>query len=319
MAGAVNVAFFGSSAFSLPSLRALAGSRRHRLVGVVSQPDRPRGRNRKVEVGVVHQAALDLGLPVMTPEKIGSGEALTTLQDWKPEAIAVASYGQYIPSRVLAIPPAGTVNVHPSLLPKYRGAAPMQWAIASGEGISGVTIFYVTRQMDAGDILLQEAHPVFPDENAAHLEERFSRLGAELLLRALDGMEDGSIHRVPQQEAEATYAPKISKEDGLLDWRQPAIKLHNRIRGFQPWPGGFFLHAGSRIRVWRSRVEAGQGRPGEVLEAGGEGPLIMTGDAALRLVELQPEGKKVMSGHAFLCGHSWRPGMVLEVNGPPAS
>jgi methionyl-tRNA formyltransferase len=308
----MRVVFFGSSDFSLPTLRTLAESAHHQLVGVVAQPDRPSGRNRQIQPGLVHQAALNSGIPILLPEKIGSPEAVAKLIEWSPDVIVVASFGQYIPTRVLEIPSNGVINVHPSLLPKYRGAAPLQWSIASGETISGVTIFYVVKKMDAGDIILQEQHPIFPDENAVMLSERFSVIGAGLAVRALDLIRDGNAPSVPQVEAMATYAPKMLKADGQIDWRLPALTIHNRIRGFQPWPGCYFRHQNKMIKVFRSEVVPGSGKPGEVRDVGSAGPVIMTGDNALRLIELQPEGKKSMSGSAFLCGHSWSVGDILD-------
>jgi len=307
----MRIVFFGSSSFSLPSLHALARSDRHHLAGVVTQPDRPSGRNRQVHRGVVHQAALELGLPLMLPEKVGSGDALEMLRGWQPGLIAVASYGQYIPTPVLQLPRAGVINVHPSLLPRYRGAAPLQWSVANGETISGVTLFRVVKEMDAGDILMQERYPVGPDETAAELSERFAAAGAQLLLKTIDGLEAGTLTPVPQDHAAATYAPKIAKADGLVDWRKSSRELHNRIRGFQPWPGGYFMHEGRVIKVWRSRPEPGHGPAGQVLDLAGEGPLVAAGEGALRLLELQPEGKKVMDGAAFVRGSRWTPGMML--------
>ena len=313
----MKVVFFGSSAFSLPSLHALAACDRHALVGVVAQPDRPSGRNRQIQRGVVHQAALDLHVPVILPEKIGAPESLAQLRAWQPDLIAVASYGQYIPSSVLNLPPHGVVNVHPSLLPKYRGAAPMQWSIAKGETMSGVTIFRVVKEMDAGDIILQRPAAIDPAENAVQLSDRFSAMGAGLLIEALDLIAGERASYVPQDHAAATYAPKISKAEGQIDWRLPARAIHNLIRGFQPWPCGYLFHEGAMIKVWRSGVEADRhGAPGEVLEIQGDGPVIATGDGALRLLELQPEGKKRMSGRAFLNGHPWRPGFVVQVTAP---
>lgn len=310
----MRVAFFGSSPFSLPSMQALAASARHVLVGVAAQPDRPSGRNRQVQRGVIHQAALDAGVPVITPERIGDPEAMAVLAGWKPDAIAVASFGQYIPTRVLALPPRGVINVHPSLLPRYRGAAPLQWSIACGETVSGVTIFYVAQRMDAGNIILQEEHPIEPGETAAALSERFSVIGASLMLRALDLMEEGRAPSVPQDESRATYAPKIGKTDGRIDWSLPARVIQNRIRGFQPWPGACFMHGGQTIKVWRAEIVEGRGRPGEVLDVRGAGPVVMCGEGALRLLEVQPEGKKIMAGSAFLCGHSWKVGGILDAS-----
>ncbi|HMO51115.1 MAG TPA: methionyl-tRNA formyltransferase [Kiritimatiellia bacterium] len=307
----MNLVFFGSSSFSLPAFLALASAAQHRLVGVAAQPDRPSGRNRRIQPGIIHQAALDHGIPIILPEKIGAEDAMATLRAWAPDAIAVASYGQYIPTRVLNLPPHGAVNVHPSLLPKYRGAAPLQWSIARGETLSGVTIFRVVKDMDAGDILAQEQHAIEPDETATQLSDRFSRIGADMLLKVLDQLEGGTALATPQDHAAATYAPKIEKHDGLLDWQKPAIDLHNRIRGFQPWPGCYFHHEGRPIKVWRSRPEPGGGEPGAVVDTAGPGPLIMTGDQALRLLELQPEGKKPMPGDAFLRGIRWTCGLRL--------
>jgi len=308
----VNVVFFGSSDFSVPSLLALAGSARHHLAGVAAQPDRPSGRNRQIRRGAVHEAAAQAGIPIILPEKIGGEEAMRQLEIWQPDVIAVASFGQYIPTRVLRIPRLGVINVHPSLLPLYRGAAPMQWSIARGETASGITIFRVVKEMDAGDIIVQERHAIEPGENAVDLSARFSVLGAELMMKALDAMEDGTAPSIPQDHARATFAPKLNKVDGQLDWRRPARDLHNRIRGFQPWPGAWFVHRGISIKVWKSVVEQGRGAPGEVLDVAGPGPLIATGDQAVRLLTVQPEGKKIMPGAAFLCGHAWRAGDIME-------
>ena len=308
----MRVVFFGSSGFSLPSFKALAAGSRHQLVGVAAQPDRPAGRNRQVQRGVIHQAALDAGVPVIMPEKIGSPEAMAQLEAWRPEAIAVASFGQYIPARVLVLPRCGVINVHPSLLPNYRGAAPLQWSIAEGETESGITIFRVVQKMDAGDIILQERHPVFADDTAATLSDRFSLLGADLMLRALDLLEEGRAPAIPQDEAAATYAPKISKADGWIDWAWPTARIVNRVRGFQPWPGAYLVHQGQTIKVWRVEPADGAGRPGEVLAVRGTGPVVATGDGAVRLVEVQPEGKKIMTGAAFLCGHAWSTGSIVD-------
>lgn len=307
----MRVVFFGSSGFSLPTLRMLAACKRHKLVGVAAQPDRPSGRHRTIKIGVVHEAADAAGFPVITPDNIGSPESLRVLESWKPDVIVVASFGQYIPTNVLRIPTCTTINVHPSLLPKYRGAAPLQWSVANGESVSGVTIFHVVREMDAGDIVLQEQQEIGADETAVALGERYAEIGARMALEAVDLMESGSVSGTPQNAAEATYAPKLTKADGAMDWRRDATELHNRIRGFQPWPGNYFVHGGEEIKVWRSRVESVGGRPGEIVDMDGEGPLVACGIGGLRLLELQPAGKKTMSGQAFLCGHRWMVGGIL--------
>ena len=308
----MRVVFFGSSQFSVPTLLALADNACHQLVGVAAQPDRPSGRNRRIQTGIVHETARNRNIPVITPEKIGSSEAMEVLRAWAPDAVVVASFGQYIPTRVLALPPKGVINVHPSLLPKYRGAAPMQWSIAKGETVSGVTIFRVVKEMDAGDIILQEQHPIDETETAVELSDRFSRIGATMALEALNRLEEGTAPSIPQDHEHATYAPKIARTDAAIDWTQPARVLRNRIRGFQPWPGGYFHHQGALYKVWRCGVEPGSGQPGEIVNLNGEGPLVMTAEDALRLVEIQPEGKKSMNGAAFLCGHKWSVGDILD-------
>ncbi len=312
----MKVVFFGSSAFSLPSLHALATASRHSLVGVIAQPDRPSGRNRTIHPGPVHAAALKLGIPVALPEKVGDDTGMTALQGWQPDLIAVASYGQYIPTRVLALPPKRVINVHPSLLPRYRGAAPLQWSVAKGETRTGVTIFYIEKEMDAGPVILQEEHPLHPGDDAETLGQRLAIVGAELLLKAIDRIEDGTAVATPQDPERVTYAPKIEKADGAIMWHMAATELHNRIRGFQPWPGGYFTWRGGMIKVWKSRVEpvTGSRAPGEVVSCDGDGPLIATGEGGLRLLMLQPEGKRRMDGRAFLCGHAWKPGETIMEN-----
>jgi methionyl-tRNA formyltransferase len=188
----------------------------------------------------------------------------------------------------------------------------MQWSIAMGESVSGVTIFYVVKKMDAGDIILQEQHDIHPDENAVQLSERFSVIGADLAIRALDLIEEGRAPAIKQVEESATYAPKILKTDGLINWFRAAREINNRVRGFQPWPGCYFYHQGKLIKVWRSEVVPGSGKPGEIIDVGAGGPVIMTGEHALRLIEVQPEGKKSMSGIAFLCGNCWKTGGILD-------
>jgi len=313
----MRVVFFGSSQFSLAPLHALARSSAFKLVGVAAQPDRPSGRNRQVRMGLVHEAAKALGVPVMTPEKIGSPEAMHMLEVWQPDVIVVASFGQYIPTIVLTAPRYGVINIHPSLLPKYRGAAPLQWSIANGETVSGVTIFFVAKKMDSGNIILQEEHPIGSDENAEELSARYSEIGARMAVEALGLMASGQAPSLPQDDSLATFAPKISKDEGWIDWQKPAGEIHNRIRGFRPWPGNYFVHEGSVIKVWKSRVEEGHGVPGMIVDTGKDGPLIMTGSGAIRLLELQPEGKKSMSGNAFLCGHKWTAGGILKVTSKP--
>jgi methionyl-tRNA formyltransferase len=303
----MRIVFMGSGDLACPSLEALAASGKDEVVTVVTQPDRPKGRRRHVASCPVKAFAEAKGLPVMTPEKVGSPAAVKEMTKLAPDLIAVAAYGQYIPSSILKIPASGAINVHPSLLPKYRGAAPVQWAIANGENETGVTIMFVAKEMDAGDIILQEAMGIGPDDTAASLGPRLAKLGADLLVRAVDLFRAGEVARKAQDGSQATLAPKLKKEDGRIDWTLEAKAIRNRIRGFQPWPGCFCeapQESGHFLRVFAARVEAGGGAPGEVLEAIGDGPLIAAGNKALRLLEVQPEGKKHMTGKDYLNGHA---------------
>lgn len=298
----------GSSHFSLPALSLLAAADEVELVAVVTQPDRPSGRNRTLKPGPVHALADTLGLTVHMPERLAEVSAVHALSEVRPDVIVVASYGQFIPRPVRELPPLGIVNIHPSLLPKYRGAAPMQWALANGDTETGVTLFHIEKEMDAGDIILQEPFAIDPADNGCTLEEKLSVFGAKVMLRAVRMLASGTAPRHPQDHRAATYAPKLTKEQGHLDWSLPADILHNRIRGYQPWPGCYTFRQGARLRIWRSELEAGDGVPGSVISAGRDGLVLAAGQGALRLIEVQPEGKSRMPTSAYLLGHPMSPG-----------
>lgn len=308
--------FFGSAPIAFPLLDALLESPLDEVACVVTQPDRPVGRRLKLTPCPVKEIALEKGLPVFSPEKIGDEESIRTLKAQEADLFVVVAYGQYIPPPVLDIPPKGAINLHPSLLPKYRGSSPIQWALANGDEVTGATILYVSRKMDAGDIILQQKLPIHPEDNAVTLEQRLSKAGAELLTEAVDRIRAGTVQAVPQDDAAATEVRKLVKEDGRLDWTLRAHTLNNRIRAFVAWPG-CFCEAPSRsgemqrIKILRARVEEGRGAPGEVLDASGDGPLIATGEKALRLLDIQPAGKKAMDGAAYLRGHPLTPGSFL--------
>lgn len=307
----MRIVFMGSGDLACPALRAISQRRSDEVVAVVTQPDRPKGRNRRVAACPLKILAGDLGLPILSPEQVGAPDMAARLKELAPDVILVVAYGQYIPPSVLGIPSRGAINVHPSLLPKYRGAAPIQWAVACGEKETGVTILFVTDKMDAGDIILQEGCPIGDEDTAASLAPQLAELGAQLLLQALDLLRTGKVAAAPQDHGRATPAPKLSKQDGRIEWARPAEVIRCRIRGFQPWPGCFCeVPAGSGhwLRVWAARVEEGQGEPGRVLNAAGDGPLVATAAGALRLLQVQPEGGKAMSGAAYLNGHPVREG-----------
>jgi methionyl-tRNA formyltransferase len=295
----LKVVFMGSDAFAVPAVEALHGSG-HDLAACVTQPDRPQGRRLQVRACPVKARAEALGVATLTPEKVG--EAIDALAALAPDAIVVAAYGQYLPRRLLALPRLGAINIHPSLLPAYRGAAPIQWAVANGDTGTGVTILEVSPRMDAGPILLQERHPIAPDDTTPTLEARLSALGARLMLDALALLERGAATRTPQDESRVSWARKLEKGDGLLDWTRPAVELHNRVRGFQPWPGTYCRVSGQRLGVLKTEVEAVCGAPGTILAITGAGPLIACGEGSLRLLSVHPEGRKPVSGADYLRG-----------------
>lgn len=307
----MRILFIGSGSVACPSLRELAARPDDTVAAVVTQPDRPSGRRRELTACPAKQLAETLRLPVRTPERVGDPSEIDALKALAPDLIVVADYGQFLRPALLALPAKGAINIHPSLLPKYRGAAPVQWAVANGETETGVTILHVTEKMDAGDIILQEKVPIRDEYTAATLTPLLAELGATLLIRTIELIRRGEAPRRPQDEALATFAPKLAKEDGRMDWSQPAESLRNRLRGFTPWPGCFTecpKGSGRLLRMLSVRVESAAGEPGLVLDAGPEGPLIACGQRSLRWLEVQPEGRKPMPGADFVRGYRLQPG-----------
>jgi methionyl-tRNA formyltransferase len=286
--------FLGTPSFAVPTLEAVA--RTHDVVAVVTQPDRPKGRGHELAASQVKQAALRLGLPVYQPERIKRPEAHGHLTSLQPEIMVVVGYGQIIPPSVIDIAPRGIVNVHASLLPKYRGAAPIQWAIVNGDTRTGVTTMQINAGLDTGDILLARETEISPEETAVELGERLSVMGAELLIETLDGLSRGVIRPRKQDDAQASLAPILKKEDGEIDWKQPAAAIHNRVRGLVPWPGAHTRFRGQLLHIWRVRM-APQGTPAA------PGRVVACGDGRmLELLEVQLEGRKRMSAEAFANG-----------------
>jgi len=308
----MRVVFFGSAAIGFSSLEALLASAQDEVVSVVTQPDRPAGRKQQLTPCPVKTFAQERGIPVLSPEKVK--DSFPELAALKADLFVVVAYGQYIPQSVLALPRQGAINLHPSLLPKYRGSSPIQWAVASGDTQTGVTIIYVREKMDAGDMILQRELPISPGDTSATLEPVLAAAGADLLMEAVEQIRNGTIRRRPQDEAAATEIRKLTKEDGRLDWTLPAAMLRNRIRGFTPWPGCYCeLPDGQRLKVLRAGVEKRDGAPGEILEAEGAGPLVAAGEGALRLLEVQPAGKCAMDGASYLRGYPLVQGSQLAV------
>jgi len=289
----------GSPDFALPSLKALSAV--YALAGVVTQPDRIAGRGRELKPPPVKTLAGELGLPVIQPEKLRQPEAMERLRAWAPEVIVVAAFGQILKPEVLDLPPFGCLNVHASLLPRWRGAAPINAAILHGDVQTGVTIMKMDEGLDTGPILSQRAIPIGPDETAGSLFEVLAQLGAETLLETLPRYLSGEIVPRPQPQEGVTYAPMLRKEDGSLDFTQPAERLARQVRAFHPWPGTYFDWQGGMLKVHRARSVPGKSRAGERVVFKGQ-PAVGTSEGLLVLEEVQPAGKKSMSAKAFLTG-----------------
>jgi len=302
----MDVVFLGTPKFAVPTLEALVAAG-HNVIAVVTQPDRPSGRGQQLTPSPVKEAALRLGLRIYQPERVRRPEAVAALAELKPDVMVVVGYGQIIPQAVIDIPPHGIINVHGSLLPKYRGAGPIQWAIANGETRTGVTTMRIDAGLDTGEMLLKAETEIGPDETAVELGARLATLGADLLVETLAQI--GTIVPEKQDAAQSTYAPLLKKEDGRIDWRQSAPFIHNRVRGFQPWPGAYTHFRGQQLHIWKSRMAAAApGEPGRLWRH----PLrAVCGEGALELIEVQLEGRKRIAGEAFANGQRIADGDIL--------
>jgi methionyl-tRNA formyltransferase len=297
----MRLTFLGTPAFAVPTLEAVA--RKHEVISVITQPDRPKGRGQELAASPVKQAAVRLGLPVYQPERIRRPEAQAHLAALAPEIMVVVGYGQIIPQSVIDIATRGIVNVHASLLPKYRGAAPVQWAIVNGEARTGVTTMQINAGLDTGGILLEREAEIGPDETALEVGQRLAMMGAELLIETLDGLMRGAIVPRPQDDAQASYAPILKKQDGAISWSAAAGTIHNRVRGLLPWPGAHTRFRGQLLHIWRARLDGNRTSlaPGQVIAS--PGFRVTCGDGGvLQLLEVQVEGRKRMSGEAFANG-----------------
>jgi len=307
-ADALRVVFFGTPEFAVPTLDALRASP-YEIVSVVTQPDRPRGRGHKTSASPVKAAALAAGRRVLQPASMKDDRFLTELSGLRPDLGVVAAYGQILTDAVLAVPRLGMINVHASILPRYRGAAPVHRAVIGGETETGVTIMRVVKALDAGPMLSVRRRPIGVHETSEDVERDLAGIGARLLLETLPGLLDGSVHEVPQHHADATYAPRLTKEDGLIDWAWPAERIHNLIRGLHPWPHAASFLGLQRLILHRSRPapDPVSERPGAIVEALGDRLLVATGLGGLDILEVQPEGKRPMSIREFLAGHPMAP------------
>ena len=299
----MRILFMGTPEFAVGTLEALIHSR-HEVVAVVTQPDRPKGRGNAVKFPPVKEAALAHGIPVLQPLKVREPEVVEQLRAFAPDLIAVAAFGQLLPKAILEMPRYGCVNVHASLLPKYRGAAPIQWAVINGEAESGVTTMMMSRGLDKGDMLKKSVVRLDPKETGDSLHDKLAALGGPLLLETIDELEQGTIVRVPQDDAQSSYAPMLTKELGRIDWSKPADELERLVRGLNSWPSAYTRLHGKTLKIWDADVvSASGGEPGKVLQADKNGLVIQAGEGALRIVSLQPEGKKRMEADAFLRGY----------------
>jgi methionyl-tRNA formyltransferase len=306
------IIFMGTPEFAVPSLRALLNSP-DRVVAVVTQPDRPRGRGRKLTPPPVKTLALEAGIPVLQPDSVRTEAFMKELQGFAPDLIAVTAYGRILPGTLLHLPPLGTLNVHGSLLPRYRGAAPIQWAILNGDETTGLTIMQMDEGLDTGDILLSRTLPIAADDTATTLAVKMAALGGELLCEALARLHRGELPPTPQDEGLATAAPPLTKEQGKIDWQLPAEVIGCQVRGLDPWPSAYTFLDGKRLRLFMPQIVAGNSSetPGSILRADKNGLLIATGRDCLLIREIQLEGAKRLGVEAFLLGHKLPPGTVL--------
>ncbi|HLH18621.1 MAG TPA: methionyl-tRNA formyltransferase [Bryobacteraceae bacterium] len=307
----MRLAFLGTPQFAVPTLeRTVAAG--HEVLAVITQPDRPRGRGQVPAAPPVKEAALRLGLPVYQPERIRRPEAVELLSGLNLDAMVAVGYGQIIPQSIIDLVPLGIINVHASLLPKYRGAGPVQWAILNGETRTGVTTMRIDAGLDTGDMLLKAETEIGAEETAVELGRRLAGMGADLLVETLAGLAAGTIVPEKQDPAQATYAPLLKKEDGRIEWSRPAAAIHNQVRGLQPWPGAYTAFRGHTLHVWRAKVRglgSGVWEPGRVV---GLRPLVIAcGEGELELIEVQMEGRKRISAADFVNGQRIEEGEQL--------
>lgn len=310
----MKVIFMGTPDFAVPTLRAIheAG---HELLAVVTQPDKPKGRGEKMQFSPVKEQALEYGVPVYQPVRIKKEpEFIERLRALQPEVIVVVAFGQILPKEVLDIPKYGCINVHASLLPKLRGAAPIQWSIINGEEKTGITTMFMDVGLDTGDMLLKEETKISPEETGGSLHDRLAQMGGPLLVRTLEGLEQGSLRREKQKDEDSSYARMLDKALGQLDFSRPAVELERLIRGLNPWPSAYTHLNGKTMKIWKAEVvsENSERRPGEVCEVTKKRIAVQTGSGVLEITELQLEGKKRMSTEAFLRGYEINVGTLLQ-------
>jgi methionyl-tRNA formyltransferase len=303
------VVFMGTPDFAVPTLNALI--QHHQVLGVVTQPDRPAGRGGQIQLSPIKQLAMAHNIPVFQPEKLRRQEAIEELKQWQPDVYVVAAFGQILPQSVLDIPPHGSVNVHGSLLPRWRGAAPIHAAIRAGDAETGITIMKIDAGLDTGPMLAKRAIPIAPDETGQSLHDKMALLGAELLVETLPGYLSGAIQPQPQDDSLATFAPQIEKEEGHINWTQDAANIERLVRAFTPWPGTFTFWQGKQLKIHAGTTEAGRAQPGQVIDVAGN-VAIGTGEGLFLPTEVQLQGKKRGSIADFVNGYGDFIGAILD-------
>ena len=312
----MKVIFMGTPDFAVYSLKALLTE--HEVLAVVTQPDKPKGRGKKVLFPPVKEFALEQGLAVHQPPKVREEEFVELLRSYQPDVIAVTAFGQILPESILSLPKYGCINVHGSLLPKYRGAAPMQWAIIDGEETTGITTMYMAKGMDTGDMLLKTEIPLSQEDNFATVHDKLAQAGADLLLETLKGLEAGTLERHPQDHALATHAPMLTKETGHILWEEKTgQEIINLMRGLSPAPGAFTIYEDAPLKIFGASIVEDSddftgASPGEVVAVNKKSFVVRTRDAALEILEVQAQGGKRMATDAYLRGHEMKTGMVLK-------
>lgn len=308
----MRILFFGTAEFAVPSLQGILGSGAHEVLSVVTQPDKPQGRGQQVIISPIKKLALQHGLPVKQPRRVRSELFLQQAREMAPDALVVAAFGQIISQALLDLPPVAPINVHGSLLPAYRGAAPIQHAILNGETVTGVTTMWMDATLDTGDILLARSVDIDPEDTTGTLTPKLAAVGAELLLETLDRLTAGNCPRIPQDDAGATYAPPVTPEDGRIRWEEPAERCRDRVRAMSPRPGAYTALNGRRVKLWQATVENAEGSAGEVLAAAKTGVVVGTGKGALLLQEVQAENSRRMSAADWARGARIKPGDRFE-------
>ncbi|EFU41693.1 methionyl-tRNA formyltransferase [Paenibacillus vortex V453] len=312
----MKIVFMGTPAFAVPSLEMLIVEG-YSIAAVVTQPDRPQGRKKVLTPTPVKEAALRHGIPVLQPQRLRSPEAVAELAEYKPDLIVTAAYGQILPKSVLDMPSLGCLNVHGSLLPAYRGGAPIQRSIINGEAVTGITLMYMAEGLDTGDMIAKAEVPIEETDTAGTMFEKLSQAGAKLLQQELPRLVKGKVDAEPQDEAKATYAPNLTRDDEKIDWSRSSREIYNQIRGLVPYSGGFTLWNGEVFKVWAAanpssaQVVSSEAQPGTVLGLHEEGIVVKTGDGSLTLLTVQPSGKKAMDAAQFVRGTSLAVGTVL--------